>query len=160
MLFDFFYTYTGNKNTKTVEARILDHLPVLELKNIHKSFNNVMVLEDVSLTLNPGEIIGVIGENGAGKSTMIKIICGVHDLDHGEIFFNGQKVDFRNPEESRKVGISTIYQELSLFPSLTVAQNIFIGREFDQTISQAWLHQLITEKWKKKPTEFCTIPLE
>lgn len=128
----------------------MDHPPVLELKNIHKSFNNVMVLEDVSLTLNPGEIMGVIGENGAGKSTMIKIICGVHDLDHGEIFFNGEKVDFRNPEESRKVGISTIYQELSLFPSLTVAQNIFIGREFDQTNISGMVTPIDNRKMEKE----------
>lgn len=111
----------------------MDQIPVLELKNIRKSFNKVVVLDDVSLKLNPGEVLGVIGENGAGKSTMIKIICGVHEFDQGVMLLNGQKVDFRNPEQSRKVGISTIYQELSLFPTLTVAQNVFIGREFDQT---------------------------
>ncbi len=110
----------------------MEQTPVLELKNIRKSFNNVVVLDNVNLKLNPGEVLGVIGENGAGKSTMIKIICGVYDFDHGEVLMNGRKVDFRNPEQSRKVGISTIYQELSLFPSLTVAQNIFIAREFEQ----------------------------
>jgi ribose transport system ATP-binding protein len=110
----------------------LEQTPVLELNNIHKAFNNVPVLDNVSLKLNPGEVLGLIGENGAGKSTLIKIICGAYEFDQGEMLVDGHHVDFRNPEQSRRLGISTIYQELSLFPSLTVAQNIFIAREFER----------------------------
>jgi ribose transport system ATP-binding protein len=117
----------------TVRNTSLEQTPVLELKNISKSFSGNRVLDEINLKLGHGEVLGIIGENGAGKSTLIKIICGVYNLDQGEIFFDGEKVEFQNPEQSRNRGISTIYQELSLFPSLTVAQNIFIARELDQT---------------------------
>lgn len=102
---------------------------ILELKNISKSFSGVEVLHDVSFSLRPGEVHALLGENGAGKSTLVKIITGVHQPDHGEIRLNDQLVHFSDARESRNAGIAAIYQELSLFPDLDVAENIFVGRQ-------------------------------
>jgi rhamnose transport system ATP-binding protein len=100
---------------------------ILELKNISKSFSGVEVLHQVSLVLKPGEVHALLGENGAGKSTLVKIITGVHQPDAGEILLDGEPVQFRDTWETRQAGITAIYQELSLFPDLDVAENIFVG---------------------------------
>jgi len=102
---------------------------ILELKNITKSFSGVEVLRDVSFTLRPGEVHALLGENGAGKSTLVKIITGIHQPDHGEILLNGALVHFSDARESLHAGVAAIYQELSLFPDLDVAENIFVGRQ-------------------------------
>ncbi len=102
---------------------------ILELKKISKSFSGVEVLHDVSFSLMPGEVHALLGENGAGKSTLMKIITGVHHPDGGEILLNGVPVRFDDTRESRQAGIAAIYQELSLFPDLGVAENIFVGRQ-------------------------------
>jgi len=102
---------------------------ILELKNITKSFSGVEVLHDVSFTLRLGEVHALLGENGAGKSTLVKIITGVHQPDHGEILLNGARVHFSDARESLHAGVAAIYQELSLFPDLDVAENIFVGRQ-------------------------------
>jgi len=102
---------------------------ILELKKISKSFSGVEVLHDVSFSLMPGEVHALLGENGAGKSTLMKVITGVHHPDGGEILLNGAPVRFNDTRESRQAGIAAIYQELSLFPDLDVAENIFVGRQ-------------------------------
>jgi rhamnose transport system ATP-binding protein len=102
---------------------------ILELKNISKSFSGVEVLHEVSFALRPGEVHALLGENGAGKSTLVKIITGVHQPDRGEILLKGEPVHFSDARESRQAGIAAIYQELSLFPDLDVAENIFAGRQ-------------------------------
>src|SRR5258706_5923346 len=102
---------------------------ILELKKISKSFSGVEVLHDVSFSLMSGEVHALLGENGAGKSTLIKIITGVHHPESGEILLNGMPVRFNDARESRQAGIAAIYQELSLFPDLDVAENIFVGRQ-------------------------------
>jgi rhamnose transport system ATP-binding protein len=102
---------------------------ILELKKISKSFSGVEVLHEVSFSLRPGEVHALLGENGAGKSTLMKIITGVHHPDGGEILLNGMPVHFGDTRESQQAGIAAIYQELSLFPDLDVAENIFIGRQ-------------------------------
>ena len=102
---------------------------ILELQKISKSFSGVEVLHEVAFSLRPGEVHALLGENGAGKSTLVKIITGVHQPDHGEILLNGVPVHFNDTRESRKAGIAAIYQELSLFPDLDVAENIFVGRQ-------------------------------
>ena len=102
---------------------------LLETKNIEKRFGGVHALKGVSVNIKKGEILGLVGENGAGKSTLIKIISGVHQPDKGEIFYEGEKVKFGSPIESIQAGISTVYQELSLVPHRTVAQNIYCLRE-------------------------------
>ncbi|MGE5462325.1 MAG: sugar ABC transporter ATP-binding protein [Syntrophothermus sp.] len=100
---------------------------ILELRNISKSFSGVEVLHQVSLELRPGEVHALLGENGAGKSTLVKVITGVHQPDSGEILLDGNPVHFRDTWETRQAGITAIYQELSLFPDLDVAENIFVG---------------------------------
>lgn len=102
---------------------------VLEMKDIYKSFGPVSVLKGVNLTLHKGEVLGLIGENGAGKSTLIKILCGIYRATSGEIFLNGEKVEIHSAEAAQKLGISTIYQELSVIPDLNAVQNIFLNRE-------------------------------
>ena len=102
---------------------------ILELKNISKSFSGVEVLHEVSFALRPGEVHALLGENGAGKSTLVKVITGVHQPDKGEILLNDEYVHFSDARESRQAGIAAIYQELSLFPDLDVAENIFAGRQ-------------------------------
>jgi rhamnose transport system ATP-binding protein len=102
---------------------------ILMLSNITKRFGGVEVLHGVSFTLRQGEVHALLGENGAGKSTLIKVITGVHQPDAGEIDLNGRQMHFNDTHESRLAGIAAIYQELSLFPDLNVAENIFIGRQ-------------------------------
>lgn len=100
---------------------------ILELKNISKSFSGVEVLHGVSFALRPGEVHALLGENGAGKSTLVKIMTGVHQPDGGEILLDDKPVHFSDTYQTRRAGITAIYQELSLFPDLNVAENIFVG---------------------------------
>jgi galactofuranose transport system ATP-binding protein len=103
--------------------------PILEVRRVTKRFPGVLALDDVSFELRPGEVHALVGENGAGKSTLIKVITGVYKPDDGQVHFKGEEVSFSDPRESQAVGISTIYQEINLIPLLSVAQNIFLGRE-------------------------------
>ena len=103
--------------------------PVLQLRRGTKRFPGVLALDEVSFGLMPGEVRALVGENGAGKSTLIKVITGVYQPDEGEVLFQGEEVSFSSPGESQAAGISTIYQEVNLIPLLSVAQNIFLGRE-------------------------------
>ncbi|WP_217168935.1 sugar ABC transporter ATP-binding protein [Streptomyces sp. AC512_CC834] len=102
---------------------------VLAVRGLSKTFPGVRALDDVDLTLHPGEVHALIGENGAGKSTLIKLLTGVYRPDAGDITFQGRKVSFATPLEAQKAGISTIYQEVNLIPLLSVARNLFLGRE-------------------------------
>lgn len=103
---------------------------VLELKGIGKTFSGVNVLRDINIQLKKGEVFALMGENGAGKSTLIKVISGYHQPDSGgEIFVEGEKTVFRNPKESMNAHIHTIYQELTLCPDMTVAENIVIDKQ-------------------------------
>jgi len=101
----------------------------LAMRGIIKSFAGNTVLADVNLSANSGEVLALLGENGAGKSTLMKILAGVHQPDAGEIFIDGKPVKIANPVDSLHHGVAMIYQELSLAPHLTVAENIFLGRE-------------------------------
>ena len=103
---------------------------LLEIRGISKSFPGVKALKDVSIDLSSGEILGLCGENGAGKSTLMKLITGIYKADEGgEILFDGQRIDVNGPREAQHLGISIIHQEFNLVPDLTVAQNIYLGRE-------------------------------
>ena len=102
---------------------------VLELKGITKIFPGVKALNNVNFQLRPGEIHALMGENGAGKSTFIKVITGVHKAEEGQMFLDGQEVHFRNPVDAQKAGIAAIYQHVTAYPHLTVAENIFMGHE-------------------------------
>ena len=103
---------------------------LLEMRGIYKSFPGVKALDNVSLTVKAGTVHALMGENGAGKSTLIKVLTGVHVKDGGDIFIKGHggAVQIRSPQEAQNLGISTVYQEISLCPNLSVAENIFIGR--------------------------------
>jgi rhamnose transport system ATP-binding protein len=102
---------------------------VLTLTGAAKTFGPVVALADGTIDIRPGEIHALVGENGAGKSTLVKILAGVHAPDAGEFVVGGEHVSFRTPADSKAAGISVIYQEPTLFPDLTVAENIFIGRQ-------------------------------
>ena len=110
---------------------------VLTMRGIYKSFPGVRALQNVDFTLLEGEIHALMGENGAGKSTLIKVLTGVYAKDAGEIFMKGisRPVHIKAPQEAQKLGISTVYQEITLCPNLTVAENLFIGRTSDVIVN-------------------------
>ena len=101
---------------------------VLQMRNIHKSFPGVKALQGVDFTLRKGEVHALMGENGAGKSTLIKVLTGVYGKDEGQISMEGKEVLIHSPQEAQKNGISTVYQEITLCPNLSVAENMYIGR--------------------------------
>jgi ABC-type sugar transport system ATPase subunit len=105
------------------------HSELVRVENITKRFGGVLALDDVSFSIGKGETHALVGENGAGKSTLMKILAGVHQPDQGQIFFKGQPVHFDNPRQAQGLGVSIVFQELNLFPQLTVAGNIFVNRE-------------------------------
>ena len=102
---------------------------ILEARNVSKGFPGVVALARVSLELRPGEVHALVGENGAGKSTLIKVLTGVHGPDDGEVRFLGEVAHFEQPSDAWAAGISTTYQEINLVPQMTVARNLFLGRE-------------------------------
>jgi galactofuranose transport system ATP-binding protein len=102
---------------------------ILQMKDIHKRFPGVHALKGVNFRLIPGEVHALMGENGAGKSTLIKVLTGVYSIDEGNIELEGKRISIASPLEAQEVGISTVYQEVNLCPNLSVAENIFIGRE-------------------------------
>jgi simple sugar transport system ATP-binding protein len=102
---------------------------IVQIKGVSKSFGAVEAVKKVDLELRRGEILGVVGDNGAGKSTLMKLLSGILLPDEGEIYFEGEKVDIKNPQDARTLGIEMIYQDLALFNNLSVADNVFVGRE-------------------------------
>lgn len=102
---------------------------LVEMQGICKSFGPVSVLRDVSFCLKAGEIHALMGENGAGKSTLMKVLTGIYPSDAGEIRVQGRSVDIRGPKHAEMLGIAIIHQELNLIPELSVADNMFLGRE-------------------------------
>lgn len=116
-----------------------EEIPALEMRGIGKSFAGNQVLSNVSLTARSGEVLALIGENGAGKSTLMKILAGVYAPDGGEILIDGRRCDFGRPADALGAGIAMIYQELSLAPHLTVAENIFLGREPSRRGPLGWI---------------------
>jgi rhamnose transport system ATP-binding protein len=101
--------------------------PLLEVRDVEKSFPGVRALSGVSFNVRAGEVHALLGENGAGKSTLIKIVSGVYQPDSGAILIDGRETRFGSPEDAKRAGVATIYQELLLFPELSVAENIFLG---------------------------------
>jgi fructose transport system ATP-binding protein len=104
-------------------------VPVLEARGLTKRYGRVVALDHADFELRPNEILAVIGDNGAGKSTLIKALCGAVIPDAGEILLDGKPVHFKSPMEARDAGIETVYQNLALSPALSIADNMFLGRE-------------------------------
>ena len=117
--------------------------PIVEMRSIDKSFGPVRALIDVHLTLMPGEVLGLVGDNSAGKSTLMKIMTGAYQRDSGDVLVDGEPVHFRSPHESRDLGIEMIYQDFALCGNLDVSQNIFLGkwpRRFGMFVDRARMH--------------------
>jgi simple sugar transport system ATP-binding protein len=110
-----------------------DAIPVVEMRNIQKSFAAVRALRGVNLELHKNEVLGLVGDNAAGKSTLMKILSGAYIPDEGEILIEGKKVDISDPLDARRLGIEMVYQDLSLVDHLDVAANVFLGREVEST---------------------------
>lgn len=108
--------------------------PLLELRNIHKRFGAIHALEGVDLTLGRGEVVGLMGDNGAGKSTVVRIIAGNFQPSEGEIRLEGEPVHFAKSIDARNRGIEVVYQDLALCDNLTAADNVFLGREIKRRI--------------------------
>jgi fructose transport system ATP-binding protein len=104
-------------------------VPVLQARNLVKRYGRVTAIENSDLELYPGEILGVIGDNGAGKSSLIKALSGALVPDSGEIYLDGEQVHFKSPMDARAAGIETVYQTLAVAPGLDIADNLFLGRE-------------------------------
>src|SRR6201992_4229207 len=109
-------------------------MAVLQLRDVSKSFGAIQALTNVSLTLDPGEVLGLMGDNGAGKSTLVKIIAGNFPPTSGELRFDGKAVHFARPIDARAVGIEVVYQDLALADNLTAAANVFLGRELKRKL--------------------------
>jgi ABC-type sugar transport system ATPase subunit len=117
-------------------------VPLIEMREITKSFGAIQALRGADLKLMPNEVLGLVGDNAAGKSTLMKTLTGVHRPDSGEILFEGKPVIFDSPRASRAHGIEMIYQNLALVPNLDVVANVFLGREKTRALSSGWLHWL------------------
>jgi ribose transport system ATP-binding protein len=127
----------------------MDHEVILRMHNINKAFPGVQALDNINFELRKGEVHCLLGENGAGKSTLIKIMSGAHQKDSGTIFLHGKEVDIKDAHTSRDLGISTIYQEMSLIPGMSVAENIFLGEE----IVKSPFYMVDKEKMEKQAEE-------
>ncbi len=104
-------------------------VPVVQVTNLHKWYSGVHALKGINLDVNAGEALGLVGDNGAGKSTLINILSGLYRPDEGEIRVEGRPASIRSPKEAMSLGIETIYQYNSLIPTMSIARNLFIGRE-------------------------------
>ncbi len=125
--------------------------PILNAKNLVKRYGKVTALDHCDFELYPGEILGVIGDNGAGKSSLIKVLSGATIPDQGDVFLEGEKVDFRSPIDARAAGIETVYQTLAMSPALSIADNMFMGRELR---SEGILGKYFGRLDKKKMQDF------
>jgi len=122
--------------------------PVLELRGVTKSFGSVQALTDVDFEVRHGEVMALVGDNGAGKSTLIKCIAGIHPMDEGQVFFEGQPVSIHGPKDAAKLGIEVVYQDLALCDNLDVVQNMYLGRE-----EHDWFQRLKEPPMEAKTSE-------
>ena len=121
---------------------------IIKCEGLNKWYGSIQALKDVSIDISKGESVGLVGDNGAGKSTFIKILSGVHQADSGNIYFDGNLVNINSAKDSMKLGIETIYQDSALAPTLSIARNLFVGRE-PTTFNIGSLGLLDREKWLK-----------
>ena len=125
---------------------------IIKCEGLNKWYGNIQALKDVSIDIKKGEAVGLVGDNGAGKSTFIKILSGVHQADSGNIYFDGNLVKINDAKDSMKLGIETIYQDSALAPTLSIARNLFVGRE-PLTFKLGSLGLLDREKMAKESLE-------
>ncbi|MCK0119981.1 ATP-binding cassette domain-containing protein [Loktanella sp. F6476L] len=125
--------------------------PILSGKNLVKRYGKVTALDHCDFELYPGEIMAVIGDNGAGKSSLIKALSGAVVPDAGEVYLEGQKVNFKSPIDARHAGIETVYQTLAMSPALSIADNMFMGREIRKS---GFMGKVLHQLDKKKMEEF------
>jgi ribose transport system ATP-binding protein len=118
---------------------------ILSLKEIEKAFPGVKALDKASLNVYPGRVMALMGENGAGKSTLMKVLTGIYALDAGQISYQGKMTTFKGPRDSQLAGISIIHQELNLIPQLTIAENIFLGREITNNVGRILWQEMYCE---------------
>ena len=131
--------------------------PILTARGLVKRYGRVTALDQADFDLNHGEILAVIGDNGAGKSSLIKAISGAVTPDEGEIELEGQKISFKSPMEARAAGIETVYQNLALSPALSIADNMFLGREIRRPgILGSWLRMLDRPAMEKRARDKLT----
>ena len=126
--------------------------PLLELRNISKYFGNVTALEDVSTRVEAGKVTCVLGDNGAGKSTFIKILAGLHKPSEGKYLIDGEIVEFESPRDARNRGIATVYQDLAMAPLMSVWRNFFLGAEpmrFGVLLRSSYMKATATAEMKK-----------
>lgn len=117
------------EDTKFHHGDVAEGAPIVQMKDIEKHFGNIIALAGVSFDVRPGECHCLLGDNGAGKSTFIKTMSGVHKPTKGEIFFEGQPMSFSTPRDSMEAGIATVFQDLAMIPLMSVTRNFFMGRE-------------------------------
>jgi D-xylose transport system ATP-binding protein len=124
--------------------------PLLEIRNLTKSYGSVQALSHVEFEVRAGEVMALVGDNGAGKSTLIKCIAGTHTADSGEIRFEGKEVHIHGPKEAARLGIEVVYQDLALCDNLDVVQNMFLGRELNrfQVLNEAAMEHRTAETLK------------
>jgi fructose transport system ATP-binding protein len=131
--------------------------PILVGRGLTKRYGKVVALDNCDFDLYPGEILAVIGDNGAGKSTLIKAVSGAVIPDEGEVFLEGQKIAFRSPTDARNAGIETVYQTLAMSPALSIADNMFMGRELRRPgFMGDWLRMLDRPRMEKFAREKLT----
>jgi D-xylose transport system ATP-binding protein len=116
-------------------SKVHNNAPVLEVKNMSKSFGKIQALKNVNMEVFQGEVVGLLGDNGAGKSTLIKIIAGNYHADEGEVYLNGERFESDSPAEARAAGIETVYQNSPICENATVSANFFIGKELYRSVS-------------------------
>jgi len=119
-------------------------LPLLEIRNVAKSFGAIRAVNGISLTVDAGEVIGLMGDNGAGKSTMVKLIAGNFPPSEGEIVVEGKVCHFHKPVQARAMGIEVVYQDLALADNLTASQNVFLGRELKKVV--VWPFRILNKQ--------------
>ena len=143
--------------TMAKKAKTADRVPLLTARGLVKRYGRVTALDHADFDLYPGEILAVIGDNGAGKSTLIKAICGAVTPDGGEITLDGKTLHFKSPMEARDAGIETVYQNLALSPALSIADNMFLGREVRKPgILGQWFRMLDRSTMEKKARDKLT----
>ncbi|MCL4247291.1 MAG: ATP-binding cassette domain-containing protein [Anaerolineae bacterium] len=128
--------------TSQAEARQQKREPVLSIRQLVKRFGGLTAVNKVDMDVYPGEVVGLVGDNAAGKSTLIKCVSGVYHPEDGEIYFQGRRVNFARPIDARNAGIETIYQDLALAGNLNVSANIFMGREAKKRHLGGLIHTL------------------